>query len=203
MDGEWWARTLLVVQRPGAVFAAMRRDDEAEERQEPVLAIVLLAGIAGVLTTNAAARVLDDFEIDAVALVVWAFIAGGIYGVIAYYALGALLLVGERAAGSPGSYVRARHLLAYACVPLALSLVLVPVKAAVFGADAFRSGGADEGAGGTAFEVVELLVYAWCAALLVIALRTVNAWGWPRALLAAVPALVLPLSALARAHGLF
>ena len=180
----------------------MRRADDADARQEPVLAIVLLAGIAGVLSTNLAGRVLDDFEIDAVALAVWAFLAGGIYGVVAYYLLGALVLIGERAGGAAASYVRSRHLVAFACAPLALSLLIVPVKIAMFGGDAFRGGGSDSGTRGSVFEGIELGVYAWCAALLVLGLRTVNGWSWARALLASVPALVLPASALARAHGL-
>jgi len=202
VERDWWLRAVLVLQRPGAVFAAMRRDN-AEARQEPVLAIVLLAGIAGVLSTNLADRVLDDFEIDAVSLAVWAFIAGALYGVLAYYALGALVLVGERIAGSAASYIRSRHVLAFSCVPLVLLLVVLPVKLAAYGEDAFRSGGSDAGAGATAFEGIELLLIGWCALLLVLALRVVNSWSWLRATGAALPALALPALAVARAQGLF
>lgn len=200
MERDWWLRTVLVLQRPGSVFAALRRDD-VESRQEPLLAIVLLAGIAGVLSTNLAERVLDDFEIDALALAVWAFIAGGLYGIAGYYVLGALVLIGERVAGSAASYVRSRHVLGFACVPLALSLIVQPVKIAAYGEDAFRSGGSDTGMGAQVFEAIELLVLAWCGALLVTGLRSVNVWSWPRALAAAVPALMLPALALGRAYG--
>jgi hypothetical protein len=202
VERDWWLRTVLVLQRPGSVFAALRRDEDADSRQEPLLAIVLLAGIAGVLSTNIAGRVLDDFEIDALALAVWAFIAGGLYGIAGYYLLGALVLIGERAAGSGTSYVRSRHVLGFACVPLALSLLVQPVKIAAYGEDAFRSGGSDTGVGADVFEGIELVVLAWCAGLLVVGLRSVNSWSWPRALAAAVPALLLPALALGRAYGL-
>lgn len=201
MEREWWLRAVLVLQRPAAVFASLRRDDHAEDRQEPLLAIVLLAGIAGVLSTNIADRVLDDFELDWLALGVWAFLAGGIYGVTGYYVLGALVLLGERLAGSSASYIRSRHVLGYACVPLALSLLVLPVKLTAYGEDAFHTGGSDTGAGAHTFEALELLFLAWCAALLVIGIRTVNVWSWPRALAASLPALVLPAVALLRAHG--
>jgi hypothetical protein len=202
VERDWWLRAVLVLQRPGFVFAALRRDDDAESRQEPLLAIVLLGGIAGVLSTNLAGRVLDDFEIDAVVLAVWAFLAGGLYGIAGYYLLGALVLLGERLAGSTATYVRSRHVLGFACVPLALSLIVQPVKIAAYGEDAFRSGGSDTGIGADLFEGVELVVLAWCAGLLVTGLRTVNSWSWPRALAAAVPALLLPAVALGRAYGL-
>lgn len=200
MERDWWLRTVLVLQRPVPVFAALRGDDE-EERQEPLLAIVLLAGIAGVMSTNLASRVLDDYEIDALSLAVWAFVAGGIYGIAAYFGVGALVLTGERLAGSRASYRRSRHVLGFASVPLALSLLVVPVRIAAYGEDTFRSGGTDTGADATAFEAIELAVLAWCAALLVIGLRTVNGWRWPRAFLAAMPALAVPALVLARAYG--
>ena len=85
MERDWWLRALLVLQRPGLVFQAMRTDADVEERQEPVLAIILLAGIAGVLMTNLASRVLDDYELDALTLAVWVFIAGAIYGIAVYF----------------------------------------------------------------------------------------------------------------------
>jgi hypothetical protein len=201
VERDWWLRTVLVLQRPGSVFAALRRDADVEARQEPLLAIVLLAGVAGVLSTNLAGRVLDDFEIDALGLAVWAFIAGGLYGIVGYYVLGALVLTGERVAGSAASYVRSRHVLGFACVPLALSLIVQPVKISAYGEDAFRSGGSDSGIGADVFEAIELVVLAWCAGLLVTGLRSVNAWSWPRALAAALPALVLPALALGRAYG--
>jgi hypothetical protein len=201
VERDWWLRAVLVVQRPTSVFAAMRREGEDELRQEPLLAIVFLAGIAGVLSTNLAGRVLDDFEIDALGLAVWAFIAGGLYGIAGYFVLGTLVFVGEKLAGSNTSYVRSRHVLGYACVPLALSLLAQPVKIAAYGEDAFKSGGSDTGFGVSVFEAIELVVLASCATLLVIGVRTVNSWSWWRAFAAALPALAPTALALARAYG--
>jgi hypothetical protein len=203
VERDWWLRTVLVLQRPASVFAAMRREDEQELRQEPLLAIIFLAGIAGVLSTNLAGRVLDDFEVDALGLAVWAFIAGGLYGIAGYFVLGALLFIGEKSAGADTSYVRSRHVLGYACVPLALSLLAQPVKIAAYGEDAFRSGGSDTGFGAHVFEAIELVALVWCAVLLVIGVRTINSWSWWRALAASLPALAPPALALARAYGAF
>jgi hypothetical protein len=198
---DWWARTILVLQRPAAVFAALRRDDE-EDRAEPLLAIVFLAGIAAVLSTNLAAQFLDDFELDALVLAVWAFLAGGLYGAVGYFALGGLVYAGARAVGGGMTYRRARHVLGFAAVPLALSLVVWPVRIAIYGDDVFRSGGSDTGAGGRVFEGVELASLAWAAALLVVGLRAVNGWSWPRATLASLPVLCVLGLVLGRAFAL-
>ena len=57
-DRLWLARALLVLVDPRPVFAALRDDSEdaARARQEPVLALVLLAGIASILWTRVAGR---------------------------------------------------------------------------------------------------------------------------------------------------
>ena len=98
MERVWWERTLLVLRRPADVFAALREDDD-DSRSEPLLAIVILAGIAGVLGTNAFAHALDDFELDGLTLAVVAFIAGGVYGLVGYFLLGFLAYAGAGAAG--------------------------------------------------------------------------------------------------------
>ena len=61
-DREWFLRALLVLQAPRPVFAALRddSDESAHARQEPVLALIWLAGIAGVLATSVARTLLDD-----------------------------------------------------------------------------------------------------------------------------------------------
>lgn len=129
------------------------------------------------------------------------FFAALIYGIAGYFAIGALVYLGEQLADGLGSYRRARHILAFACAPLALSLAVWPVRLALYGEDNFRSGGSDSGTGGSIFEGIEVAVIVWCAALLVLGIRTANGWSWRRTLVAAaVPALV-PVLALARAYG--
>jgi hypothetical protein len=183
-ERAWLLRAILVLIDPHPVFAALRDDSDAAAgvRQEGVLALVLLGGIAGVLWTPVAGRLLDDPRIDGLLVAVWAFIGGSIYGLIAYYAAGAALYGGLRGAGSLGSFRRARHLLAFAAAPLALSLILWPLRLAAFGGDVFRTGGSDTGTGNEIFVAAQLAFAAWSLALLAIGVRTVHGWTWLRAL---------------------
>jgi hypothetical protein len=197
---EWWKRTLLVLRRPGEVFAALRAEDD-DLRSEPLLAIVFLAGIAAVLGTNAFAHALDDFELDGLTLAVVAFIAGGLYGLVGYFLLGFLVYAGARAAGSDASFGRARQIVGFAVVPLALSLLVWLLRIAIYGGDPFRTGGSDTGAGNHLFEAIEVAALAWCGALLVVGLRAYHGWSIARALAAAIPALALPALALLSALG--
>jgi len=153
---DWWLRTLLVLQRPRPVFVALRDEDpeSVAARAEPVLLIVWLAGIAAILAD--ATTYLDDATRDGVDLAIWVFAAGGMSGAFAYFVVGWFLYRTVRALGSHGTYRRARHVLAFAAVPVALSLVLWPVKLALYGEDWFRTGGRDSGAAVAVFDVLEI-----------------------------------------------
>src|SRR5207253_2171052 len=85
---DWWLRTLLVLQRPRPVFAALRDDtpEAAADRSEPVLLVVLLAGIATVLATSTAAHLNNDGSYSGVLIAIWAFFAGSVYGLFGYFA---------------------------------------------------------------------------------------------------------------------
>lgn len=85
-ERDWWLRTLLVLTSPGPVFAALRddSDDAAAARQEPLAAIVFLAGIGGVMMTTIVGQLMDDPEYDAVLIAVWAIVAGAMHGIAAY-----------------------------------------------------------------------------------------------------------------------
>ena len=192
---DWWLRTLLVLQRPRPVFVALRDEsrESLSDRAEPVLLIVILAGIAGVLSTRTAGSLLDDGDYDGVLVFFWAFIAGGLYGVFGYFAVGGMLHGGVRLLGSQGTYRRSRHILAFACVPLVLSLIVWPVKLALFGGDVFRSGGSDSGAAGTVFAVIWTGFVLWSIALLVIGVRAVHGWTWARAGAACAVAVIVPV----------
>jgi hypothetical protein len=169
----WLARAVSVLWRPREVLAGLRddSDDTARARGEAVLALVLLSGIASVLWTPVAGRILNDVTLDWVDVAVWAFLGGGIYAVALYF-VGGLVLQGLARALGWISYRQARHLLAFASAPVALSLFLVwPVRLAVYGEDVFKGGGSDRGAGNVAFVSVELLFVAWGLALLLLGLR--------------------------------
>jgi hypothetical protein len=191
---DWWLRALLVLQRPRPVFVALRDDskESVSDRAEPVLAIVLLAGIAALLPTTTAGRYLDDGSDGGLILAVWAFLAGSLFGAFGYFSLGGLLYVSSKALGSQGSYRRSRHVLAFAAAPIALSLVLWPVKLALYGESLFRSGGSDHGVGAGVFDALELGFLLWSAALLVVGVRAVHGWTWARAGAASAVVVVVP-----------
>jgi hypothetical protein len=185
-EGEraWWLRVPLVLQAPGPVFGALRDDSDegAAARQEPVTALVFLAGIAAILSSGVAAGILDDPAFDRLLVPFWVLFAGAAQGFGAYWIGGGLLHLALRALGATGSYRRTRHLLAFASAPLVLSLfVLWPVRLAIFGSDLFRERGSDNGAGNAAFEVAEALFAAWALGLLVLGVRLVHGWSWGRA----------------------
>lgn len=188
-EKQWWLRTLAVFQAPRQVFAALRDDSnqQAGARQEPVLALVLLAGIAGVLLTGATGRLLDEELVDGslAVVAVLVFLTGGVYGAATYWLGGAALYIGLRGAGSRGSYRRARHLLAYAAAPLVLTLLLVwPVRLAVHGSDTFRSGGDDQGLGRALLDGVSGAFVAWALGLLVYGIGVLERWSLLRAAVA-------------------
>jgi hypothetical protein len=185
-DREWWLRTLAIFQSPRVVFEALRDEskDQVEARQEPVLALVLLAGLAAVLVAPSTGCLLDEELLDnsAAVLAVLLFLTGAIYGAATYWIGGAALYVGLKGAGSRGSYRRARQLLAFAAAPLVLGLVLVwPVRLAVHGSDTFRSGGGDTGAAVTVFDAILALFAAWAFGLLVYGISVVERWSLLRA----------------------
>jgi hypothetical protein len=186
-----------VLQRPGVVFGALRDDSEqsAEARQEPLLAVLWLAGIGVVLATSVARTLLDDPARDGMIVAVWAFIAGGLTGMLGYWLLGALVYAVARVFGGQGTYRRGRHLIGFSAVPLAASLlVLWPIAIALYGSDLFREGGSDAGTAASVLGWVEAAIGIWCVALLALGIRIVHGWTWPRSLatvaLAAVPVLL-------------
>jgi len=203
-ERQWWLRALAVIQAPRPVFAALRDSSprEAEAREEPVLAIVLLAGIAGILLAPETGRLIDESLVgDSIAVLsVLVFLTGAIYGVATYWIGGGFLHVGLRGAGSKGSYRRARHILAFAAVPTVLGLVLVwPVRLLAYGSDSFRSGGSDDGVGPLLFDLAEGAFVLWSLGLLVYGIAVVERWRLTRAAvsvalaLLAILVLTLPL----------
>ena len=177
----WWGRTLQVLWRPRDVFLALRDDDpdDLAARQEPILAIAILAGMGGVLITPAWGRLQDDGSVDALVVAVVTFVGGGFYGAAGYALLGLAVWLGMRGVGVLEPYRSARHVVAFSAVPLALSLVVTaPVAIAAFGRDFFASGGSDEGTGRALVVGLGLAFVAWTLALLAVGLRTTYELPW-------------------------
>jgi Yip1 domain len=169
----WLQRAVFVLVRPREVLAEIRDDSEAAAlaRSEAVLALIWLTGIALVLWTPVAGGILNDVGLDWVDVTVWAFLGGGLYGAVGYFVGGLVVYALTRVAGGV-TYRQARHVLAFASAPVALSLFVVwPVRLAVYGEDVFKRGGADHGAGNAVFIVLELAFVVWALALLVLGVR--------------------------------
>ena len=173
LQKEWWLRALAVFTSPRGTFAALSDDSPAaaEARQEPIMAIVILAGIAGVLSTSLAGRLLDDPNNDGVNVAVWAFLGGAFYGLLAYWGGGLLVYAIAAAVRVRASYRQARHIVGLAMAPVALSLIVVwPVRLGIYGEDVFRTGGSDTGAGDELFELLVVGSFAWSFALVALGL---------------------------------
>ena len=181
-EREWWRRTLAVPVRPRPVFTALRSEEEEDfdARQEPLLAIVWLAGIAWVLADPVTGSIFDEPEYDWLVTAVWAFVYGGIVGFGAYWILGGCLALGLRGVGGESSYRRARHVLAFAGVPFVLSLVVFALRLMAHGGDVLSAGGDDEGALGTTLYGIQLGFAAWTLALAVYGVRVVERLSWLR-----------------------
>jgi hypothetical protein len=201
---NWWLRAPAVLVAPRAVFASLREDSDAdnEERQEPLAALIALGSISVVLVSPTFRRMLNDGSVSVALVPVLAFIAGGLYAAVVYWLGGGLLYGAARRFGSAGSWRRSRHLLALAAAPLALSLLTFwPIRIAIYGEDLFRTGGNDYGRGDSIFGGVYLGFVAWSVLLLLIGVRAVHGWTWPRAtatvaLAAAFPALIVAAATL-------
>lgn len=201
---SWWKRAPLVLLVPRPIFAALRdeSDEDAEERQEPLAALIALAGIAVVLASPAFRQMMNNGGVDAILVAVLAFIAGVLYAVATAWLGGGLLFGAARRLGGLGSYRRARHTVELASAPLALAMVTFwPVRIAVYGTDLFRTGGDDYGRGDAIFGGVFLGFVAWSVILLLLGVRATHGWGWGRSaaavmLAAAFPALIVAATTL-------
>ncbi|HUZ16626.1 MAG TPA: Yip1 family protein [Gaiellaceae bacterium] len=199
VERNWWLRAPAVLVAPRAVFVALRDESEeaVETRQEALIALIGLAGIAAVLGTPVARAFLNDPSASVSLIPVWAFLGGAFYALAVYWIGGGLLFGAARRFGGLGSYRRARSLVALASAPLALSLfTLWPIRIAIYGVDLFRTGGTDWGPGDRTFGGLYYAAFGWSALLLVVGVRAVHGWSWARsaatvALAASLPVLIV------------
>ena len=177
----WWRRVPRVLTAPRSVFAALAETDEVDvdARAEPVLALTILAGMAAMLI-GPGWNVMDDWTVDWLVVAVVTFIGGLFYGAAGYFLLGLALWLGAKAVGVEAPFRIARQLVAFAALPIALSLVVVvPAIVLGFGEDWFRSGGDDDtGNGRTIVTGIALAFVAWSLVLVAIGLRTTFRLPW-------------------------
>jgi vacuolar-type H+-ATPase subunit I/STV1 len=178
---EWWRRVPRVLTAPRSVFAALAETDDVDvdARAEPVLALTILAGMAAMLI-GPGWNVMDDWTVDWLVVAVVTFIGGLFYGAAGYFLLGLALWLGAKAVGVEAPFRIARQLVAFAALPIALSLVVVvPAIVLGFGEDWFRSGGDDDtGNGRTIVTGIALAFVAWSLVLVAIGLRTTFRLPW-------------------------
>lgn len=177
----WWRRVPRVLTSPTKVFAALRNDDETDvdARSEPILAIVVVAGMAAMLLTPAWGTLLDEESLDWLVLAVVTFIGGLLYGAFGYFLFGLVVWLGLRGVGLETTARKARQVGAFAALPFALSIVVtVPAIVLGFGMDWFRTGGADDGVGRAIVVGIGLAFGLWSVGLLALGLRTTFALGW-------------------------
>jgi hypothetical protein len=178
---RWWRLLPKLATEPRSVFAALREEDEDDvhARQEPLLLIVILAGIGAAVLTPVWGRLLDESSVDGLVLGVLTFIGGAFNGLIDYLLIGLAVWLGLRAAGSRRSYRAARQVVGIAAAPVALSVfVTLPIALAAFGGDFFRTGGSDEGTGRAVVIGIGLAFAAWSLWLLALGLRTAFRLAW-------------------------
>jgi hypothetical protein len=177
----WWRRVPRVLTAPRPVFAALAETDDidVDARSEPVLLIVILAGMASIILTPAWGTVMDDGTVDGLVLVVLTFIGGLFYGGAGYFLLGLALWLGAKGVGVDAPFRIARQVVAFAAVPIALSaVVVVPLIAVWFGWDWFRTTGSDTGTGRDVVVGIGLAFMAWSVALVAVGLRTTFRLPW-------------------------
>jgi Yip1 domain len=177
----WWRRVPRLLTAPRDVFVALGDDDEidVEARSEPILAIVILAGMAGILLTPAWGTLLDDESLDWLVLAVVTFIGALFYGTAGYFVLGFVVWVGSRGVGLDARSRPARQLVGFSALPFALSIVVtLPAIVLGFGYDWFRSGGSDAGTGRAVVLGVALAFALWSLGLLALGLRTTFGLPW-------------------------
>lgn len=178
---RWWRLLPRILTRPTEAFVALRDDDEVDvdARSEPILAIVILAGMAGILLTPAWGTLIDEESLDWVVLAVITFIGGLFYGAAGYFLLGFVVWLGARAVGLETRARIARQLVGFSALPFALSLVVtVPTIVAAFGYDWFRTGGSDDGAGRVVVLSIGFALALWSLGLLALGLRTTFGLPW-------------------------
>ena len=184
-EREWWARLQRLLYAPAEIFAELRDEsrEAADARQEPLVAVAFLAGIAMLIGLIALEPPYNRFytDLSALNMTLESIIGGALVGLGNFWLGGALLYLGARGLGATSGYRLARHIAGLATAPFVLVLVLaVPVRVGLFGTDLFRDTGSDSGPGGDVFIALDALALAWALVLALIGIRATQRWSWGR-----------------------
>ena len=162
--------------RPTEVFVALRDDEEVDvdARSEPILAVVIVAGMAGILLTPAWATLIDEESLDWIVIAVITSSAGCSTERRATSCLAGR--VAGRARGRPRDSPSrtARQVVGFAALPFALTFVVtVPAVLVAFGYDWFRTGGSDDGTGRMVVLSIAIALALWSLGLPAFGLRMI------------------------------
>jgi Yip1 domain len=186
IERAWWSRLPRILVAPSEVFAELRDEsrEAADARQEPLVAVALLAGVAmfvGLVALEPPYKS-TDYDFSTFNLVLESILGGALVALSNFWLAGALVYLGTRGLGALSGYRLARHIAGLATTPFVLLLVSsVPVRLALYGTDLFKAEGRDAGTGGDVFIAIDALVLVWTLALVLIAIRATQRWTWGRA----------------------
>jgi len=184
LEREWWSRLPRLLYAPGPVFAELRDEsrEAADARQEPLVAVLFVAGIAMFLSLVALEPPYEYYrELSGLTLTVESILGGMLVGISNFWLGGALVYLGARGLGATSGYRLARHIAGFATAPFILALFFLwPARLAVYGADLFRSGRADHGTAVDVFRAIDALLLVWTLALVLIGIRETQRWPWSK-----------------------
>ncbi len=182
LERESWALLRLALTAPTRAFGGLADEsrEAADARQEPLVAVIFLAGIGMFLSLVALEPPYDKWTgFSGVTLALQSILGGALVGLSNFWLGGALVYLGTRGLGATSGYRLARHVAGLATVPFIAALVVVwPVRLALYGGDLFRAGGGDDGTGGDVFRGIDAVFLSWSLVLVVIGIRATQRWPW-------------------------
>jgi len=210
VERAWWGRLPRLLLAPAEVFAELRDEsrEAADARQEPLVAVLLLAGVAmfiGLVALEPPFK-RTDIDFSTFNLVLESILGGALVALSNFWFGGALVYLGTRGLGSLSGYRLARHIAGLATAPFVLLLVSsVPIRLALYHTDLFKAGGRDSGAGGDVFIAIDALFLFWTLVLLLVGIKVTQRWSWGRAAaalgVACLFAILLGTLSFAISHG--
>jgi hypothetical protein len=186
LERQWWSRLPRLLYAPASVFEELRDEssEAADARQEPLVALTFLAGIAMFVGLVALQPPYNRFytDLSAFNMTFETILGGALVGLSNFWIGGSLVYLGARGLGALTGYRMARHIAGLATAPFVLVLLLaVPVRLGLFGTDLFRDTGSDSGAAGDVFIALDTIALLWTIALVLVGVRTTQGWSWGRA----------------------